>query len=62
MKANVGIHVQIYIFLTSILVGGKWLASRPCRFTTGEKVPDIHCIGGRVGPRAGLDEVENKNS
>jgi hypothetical protein len=25
--------------LTSALVGGEWSASRPCRFTLGEKAP-----------------------
>jgi hypothetical protein len=27
----------------------------PPRFTPGERTPGTHCIGGRVGPRAGLD-------
>jgi hypothetical protein len=35
-------------------------ASRPCRFTPGERVPGIHCIGGWVGPTAGLDDVEKR--
>jgi hypothetical protein len=40
--------------LTSTLDGGEWSASRPGRFTSGEKAPG-------VGPRAGLDTAENKN-
>jgi hypothetical protein len=42
------------------LVGGEWSASRPCRFTPGERAPDSHWIGGWVGPRAGLDDVEKR--
>jgi hypothetical protein len=45
-------------FLTSALVGGKWSASRPGRFTPGERVPGTRWIGGRVGSRAGLDDME----
>jgi hypothetical protein len=41
--------------LTSALDRGVWSASRPDRFTSGERATDIHWIGGRVGPRAGLD-------
>jgi hypothetical protein len=32
------------------LDGGKWSASRPGRFTPGERDLDTHCIGGWVGP------------
>jgi hypothetical protein len=53
MKAYTRVDVQIHIILTSALVGGEWLASRPGRFT-----PGTHWIGCRVGPRAGLDDVE----
>jgi hypothetical protein len=35
-------------------------ASRPGRFTSGERAPGTHCIGDWVGPRAGLDTVENR--
>jgi hypothetical protein len=41
--------------LTSALDGGKWSASRPGRFTSRERVPGTHWIGGWVGPRAVLD-------
>jgi hypothetical protein len=37
-------------------------ASRPCRFTSGERAPGTHWIGGWVGPRAGLDDVEKRKS
>jgi hypothetical protein len=44
--------------LTSALVGGEWSVSRLCRFTTGERAPGTYWIGGWVGPRNGLDDVE----
>jgi hypothetical protein len=43
--------------VTSALDGGEWSASRPERFTPRERAPDIHWIGGWVGPRAVLDAV-----
>jgi hypothetical protein len=42
-------------FLTSVLDGGELSASRLCRFTSG-----THSIGGWMGPRAGLDAVEER--
>jgi hypothetical protein len=45
-------------FLDLALVGGEWSASRPGHFTAGERAPGTPWIGGWVGPRAGLDEVE----
>jgi hypothetical protein len=44
--------------LTSALAGGEWPASRPCRFTPGERAPGAHWIGGWLDPGAGLDAVE----
>jgi hypothetical protein len=44
-----------YTFLTSVLHGGEWSASRPVRTLPREKIPGTHCTGGWVGPRAGLD-------
>jgi hypothetical protein len=41
--------------LTSALVGDEWSASRLDSFTT-----DTHLIGGRVGTRTGLDDVEKR--
>jgi hypothetical protein len=55
MKAYGGVDVYIHIFLTSVIVGGEWSASRPGRFTPGTR-----WIGGCVGPRAGLDDVEKR--
>jgi hypothetical protein len=39
------------------LDGGEWSASRPGRFTSRERAPGTHWIGGWVGPRAVLDAV-----
>jgi hypothetical protein len=48
------------VFLTPALVGGEWSASRPSRFTPGESAPGTHLLGGWVGHRAGLDDVEKR--
>jgi hypothetical protein len=47
-------------FLASALDGGEWSASRPGRFTPGERASSTHWIKGWVGPRAGLDAVEKR--
>jgi hypothetical protein len=60
MKAYGGVDVYIHIFLISALVGGEWSPSRPGLFTPGERAPCTHWIGGWVGPRAGLDDVEKR--
>jgi hypothetical protein len=60
MKTYGEMDVQILVFLTSSLIGGEWSASLPGRFTTGERAPGTHCIGAWVGPRAGLDDVEQR--
>jgi hypothetical protein len=46
MKAYGGVDIYIHIFLTSALAGGEWSASRPGRFTPGERAPGTHWIGG----------------
>jgi hypothetical protein len=48
------------MFLTSALVGGEWSASRPGRFTPGERAPGTHWIRGWVDPKAGLDNLEKR--
>jgi hypothetical protein len=58
MKAYWGVDAYIHIFLILALVGGKWSASRPGSFPPGETTPDTHQIGGWVGPRAGLGDIE----
>jgi hypothetical protein len=58
VKAYGGAAVLALVFLTSALVGGEWSASRPGRFTPGKRGPSTQCIGGCVGPRTGLDDLE----
>jgi hypothetical protein len=60
VKAYGGVDVWIQIFLTSALAGGEWSASRPGRFTPGERAPGAHLIGGWMNPRAGLEDLERK--
>jgi hypothetical protein len=45
-------------FSIAVLDRDDWSASRPGCFVSGEIAPGTHCIGGWVGPRAGLDAVE----
>jgi hypothetical protein len=47
-------------FLTSGLDGGLWSASRPGRFIPEERAHSTHYIGGWVGFRTGLDDVERR--
>jgi hypothetical protein len=51
-----------HIFLTSVLVGGKWSASRSDRFTPEERAPGTHWVGGWVALSAGLDIEKRKFS
>jgi hypothetical protein len=51
---------EIYIFLILALVGGEWLALRAGRFTPVERASSTRSTGCSVGPRAGLDDVENR--
>jgi hypothetical protein len=48
--------------LTSALDTGEWSASRPGRFTSGERAFGTHRIGGWVGPSAGLDAVGKREN
>jgi hypothetical protein len=53
-----GVDVLVQVFLTSALVGGEWLASWPGRLNPKEKALGNHWIGGWVGLRACLDDME----
>jgi hypothetical protein len=55
-----GVEIQIYVILTSAVVGGEWSASQPGRFTPGEGTLGTHWIERLVDPRAGLDNVERR--
>jgi len=43
-----------------LALGGEWSASCPGHFTLGEIAPGTYCIGGWLGPTAGLDVVEKR--
>jgi hypothetical protein len=43
-------------------VGGDWSASRPGKFTPGERTLGTDWIRGWMGPRTGLDDVKNGKS
>jgi hypothetical protein len=60
MKTYGGMDIQINVFLTLALVGGEWLTSRPGCFTPVEGATGTHWIGGWVGPRTGMDDVEGR--
>jgi hypothetical protein len=42
MKEYGGVDMQIHIFLTLALAGGKWSDLRPGRFTPPGKEPPVH--------------------
>jgi hypothetical protein len=49
-------------FLTSILDGGEWSASRPSRFSPREGNFDIYWIGDWLDYRAVLNDEEYKKN
>jgi hypothetical protein len=57
MKTYGGVDVQIYVFVTLALLGGEWSTSGP-----GGKAPGNRWIGGWVGPRTCLDDMESRKS
>jgi hypothetical protein len=54
------VDVYIQIFLNSALVETECSATRPGRFTPGERAPSTHWMGGWLGLRTGLDDVEKR--
>jgi hypothetical protein len=62
MKVYGRVNVRIHVFLASALVGGEWSTSRPGRYTLGERALCTNLVGVWMGPRTGLDDVENENS
>jgi hypothetical protein len=53
-----------HLFLTLAPDGGKWSPSYRGRFTPGKSRPrsPLYDVGGWVGPKAGRDVMEKKNS
>jgi hypothetical protein len=60
MKAYGVVDVQIHIFLTSALLGGEWMSFTARPLYPRGKNPLTHWIGGWVGLRAGLDDLEKR--
>jgi hypothetical protein len=54
--------MDIHVFLNLALVGGEWLASLSSRFTPGDRTPGTHWIGGWVGLRTGVDDVDRDSN
>jgi hypothetical protein len=52
MKEYGEVDAHFHMFLTSVLAGVEWSASRLGRFTLGENDPVTYWIGGWVDPRA----------
>jgi hypothetical protein len=52
-------RVEVLLYHSS-LDECEWSASRPGRFTPGERITDTHWIGGWMGPRASLYAVEKR--
>jgi hypothetical protein len=58
---NYGVEdVQIEVFLASALVGNNWSFLGVGSFNLGEVVLFTHWIGGSVGPRAGVQNMEQR--
>jgi len=58
MKAH-RLDVQRHSFLTLTSDGGEWSASCPSHFNNGQTAPSSLGRGVWVGPRAGVDILEN---
>jgi hypothetical protein len=52
------VEVLVNGFVTLVLVGDEWSASKPRRLILGEKLPGIHWIRDWVGPTVCLDDME----
>jgi hypothetical protein len=61
MKAYGGVHVLIHIFLTSALVGGEMLASRPGRFTPRRNIPPYPFDRRLGGPQSQSGRLGEEN-
>jgi hypothetical protein len=62
MKAYVEVVLQGHTFLTSAIDGGECSASPPEPFIPGIRALGTHRMGDRVGPRAGLNDLKQRES
>jgi hypothetical protein len=60
MMAYMGMDIQVHVFLILELAGHEWSASRPGRFTPRESTPVTQWMGGLMGLRTGLDDMERR--
>jgi len=60
IKTYVEIKVQLHPALTSGIIVGDWLGSRPGRLKPRVRSPDRHLIGRRVRLRTGVNELEKR--
>jgi hypothetical protein len=60
MKVYRVVDVYIHAFLTLVLVGGVWSASRLGHFTPGARDPGTPWIGSWVVSRTCLSEMEER--
>jgi hypothetical protein len=54
------VEVHFHSYLTSLLNGENWLASRNGRSTHAERAFDIYCIGGSVVSSSSVDAVTER--
>jgi hypothetical protein len=62
MKTYWGVEVKRHEFLTSALKGDEWSALHPGRLIAWEIAPGTHEIRGWMGPRAGLDAMDERKN
>ena len=62
MLKYVGVRVNLYSLLTSVLHEGEWLASHPGRFIHWKSAPSIYRIGSFAGLGDFVDVLEKKTS
>jgi hypothetical protein len=57
-KMSGEVELLLHAFLTSVLDGDEWSASRPGRFILEERAPGTHWIDGWVGPSVCMEAIK----